>query len=113
LSFVRIEFELSEPQSDGKPLRSHLESIYRQTGHKPEKLINTDCPESMQYLWEYFLELHNTRGGGMGISSISYTEMQAWCSLLSIHITPTEVEIIKMIDACFLEHYHKTQKAKK
>jgi hypothetical protein len=94
-------------------LRSHLESVYRQTGHKPEKLINKTCPESLVYVWEYFLVLHNTRSGGMGISGISFTEIQAWNNMLDIGITASDVELIKMLDSLFLDHYNKSQKAKK
>lgn len=49
----------------------------------------------------------------MGLASISFTEIKAWCELMRVNLLPGEVEIIKRLDGCFIEHYHKSNKSKK
>jgi len=57
-------------------------------------------PEVLVYLWDWFLQLDNARGGsGFGINPISYSEIQAWAQLLGIRPEPWEVEALKRVDA--------------
>lgn len=88
-------------QKDGSSLRSHLESIERQTGRKPKQLAEIpEMPADVGYLWAWFLELDGGRGGnGFGLNPLSYSEIQAWATLMRVKLVPWEVEAIKRIDS--------------
>jgi hypothetical protein len=88
-------------QKDGASLRSHLESIARQTGKKPKQLAEIpEMPSELGYIWVWFLELDAGRGGnGFGLNPLSYTEIQAWAYLKRVVLAAWEVEVIKLIDS--------------
>lgn len=57
-------------------------------------------PEVLAYLWDWFLQLDNARGGnGFGLNPISYSEIQAWAQLTRIKPEPWEIEAIKRVDS--------------
>ena len=105
---------LNEAQSDGESLRTHLLSVYRQTGKLPEQLaIEPDMPQSVAHVWQYFTELHRTRGGnGFGANPIAYMEIESWCRLSGISLYPWEVALITALDNAYLSEQAK-QSAKK
>jgi hypothetical protein len=107
VDYAKNELKLSAKQKDGSSLREQLESIKRQTGLTPKELESIDMPHLIEYLWSYFLELNNTRQSGMGVSSITYSEISAWCYLCDITLSPFEVKVIKLLDSVFVEHYNK------
>jgi hypothetical protein len=82
-------------------LRSHLESIERQTGKKPKQLAEIpEMPGVLMYLWDWFCALDSGRGGnGFGLNPLSYSEIQAWATLMQVQLAPWEVDAIKRIDA--------------
>lgn len=54
-------------------------------------------------VWGYFCELGAARGSsGFGPASISFTEIQAWSSLMGVQLTPWEVSMIRRLDVAFL-----------
>lgn len=85
-------------------MREHLQSVYRQTGVLPAELENAvEVPATLEYLWNWFLELHRARGSnGYGPDSLSYTEILAWSTLTGRIIEPWEVQILKDIDTSYL-----------
>jgi hypothetical protein len=82
-------------------MRSHLEAVFRQTGHMPEKLANIpEMPDELAYLWEWFCELDAARGSnGFGISSISHSEIRAWAELTRVSPEPWEIGVLRRLDA--------------
>lgn len=88
-------------QKDGTSIRSHYESVQRQTGITPKELAEIPpMPEALAYLWEWFLQLDGARGGnGFGLNPLSYAEIQAWAQLTRLQPEPWEVSAIKRIDS--------------
>lgn len=99
-------------------MRDKLEAVRRQTGITPKELENLlECPEMMVFVWQYFLDLHNTRSStGFGVNPITYQEIKAYSSIMGIQLDEWEVRVIKRLDHIALEHFaevqEKQQKAK-
>jgi hypothetical protein len=72
-----------------------LEKHWRDTGEMPEELIPVTCPESMVYLWGYFVSMSARRGD----EPINNQEMQAWAQLRGIALVPFEVEALEKLEA--------------
>lgn len=105
MGFAEHTFALNQRQGDGRSLREHLESVERQTGKTPAKLIGPELDVSGAHIWEWFLDLHGTRGSnGFGPSSISYSEILAWSFLTQQRPTPWEISVLKRLDDVFLRH---------
>lgn len=110
LEFARQEFALSVKNKTGATLRDELTLIEKQTGVKPPQLRDlVDLPESCEHVWTWFMRLHSTRPSGMGICSISYTEMQSFFSLESIQPLPWEIRLLTQLDNIAVEHMIKEQ----
>lgn len=98
---------LSKPQKDGT-LREHLEQVERQTGRRPKDLDGPDFPNLMSHLWTAFLDLNNSRSMGQySANPISYQEIEAYCRLSAVPLTPRDVDAIKAIDQKYLEVMNK------
>jgi hypothetical protein len=56
----------------------------------------------MDYLWQWFMALHNRRGSnGFSALPISWEALDAWARRMQIEPTPWEVETIFAVDdAC-------------
>lgn len=92
--------DLSYPDEDGTTKYQRLSHLEQATGkpHLPEIVI----PLDVIYLWEWFMDLHNSRPSGFGLSPISYTELKAWTELTKIKPTPWEVQVLRRMDFCVL-----------
>lgn len=55
-------------------------------------------PWCLRGLWSHFKVLSGTRAAGMGISPISFTEIQSWCWLNGIQLNPWEVDMVLAMD---------------
>lgn len=62
------------------------------------------CPMEVKHIWEWFIDLDETRQVGMGVNPICFTEIQAWSQLNRIDLKPFEVEAIRAIDREYLKH---------
>lgn len=104
LAFVKQEFELG---SGSNSIKAKLESVWRQTGHKPKELEELKVmPEVFSALWEDFINLNNTRtSNGFGANAISYTELQAYYSLNQIPVQPWEIQVLRYFDNVVLNVY--------
>lgn len=82
-------------------MRSHLESVYRQTGFLPKELADIPpMPDDLTYLWKWFLELDAARGSnGFGLNPLSYAEIKAWADLLGHKPQSWEIKAIKRFDS--------------
>lgn len=113
VEFAKNELTLSEKQKDGSTLRDHLLNIQKQYNITPPELVEVEVSYLVMYLWESFLELNSTRQSGMGVNSISYSEIKAYCDLTQTVFSPYEIKVIKMLDRVFLEHYNKSSESSK
>jgi hypothetical protein len=69
-----------------------------------------ELPDCMREYWTWFTRLNNRRPVGMGgISSIPYSEMQAFFELNDITPEPYEIEILEVFDNIAIKHYQKQQ----
>jgi hypothetical protein len=94
---------LDKPDQSGTTYRQHLQTVERQTGKRPSDLDGPEFPYAMSHLWSAFLDLSATRQSGMnGPMAITYNEIQCYCNLTGIDLTPLDVKIIKRLDAVYL-----------
>lgn len=108
LDYARHEFQLNARQKDGDTLREHLESVYRQTHKMPEQLKPLELPAALEYIWNWFCELHGGRQyGGFGAMSISYSEIYAWVELTKADPSPWEIGLLKQLDHIYLTEAYK------
>jgi hypothetical protein len=70
-------------------------------------------PQEALFLWGFFIELHNTRGGGMGPAPITFSEIEAWQRLTRRQLPAWQIEAIKRMDAAFLRVESERQKRDK
>lgn len=96
LVFAEHQFLLSAPQSDGATLRQHLEVVAEKTGIVPDELQAHPCPEAAVYLWEWFIDVVGVRG--MGASSLTHFEIEAWARMKGIELAAFEVAALRALD---------------
>lgn len=97
---------------DGQTLETHLTSIWRQSGVIPDALDTLPVPYDLEHVWNWWLQLQETRPVGMQEGHITYTEMQNWSTLLKINVSPFEVRCIMAIDSAYIRTLN-TQRAEK
>lgn len=91
--------------------RARLESVARQTGKVPKELEElAELPESMRYVWKYFLDLNRKRSNGMGLGPITYSEMLAYFTLNRIAFDEAEIQLLDLLDGIALEHFSEENK---
>jgi len=56
-----------------------------------------------QHVWDWFLSLNQTRNTAMGWTPISYTEIAAFSSLMSIEMDRDDIEALRLIDSIYLD----------
>lgn len=66
------------------------------------RLEGPPLPYCLRHLWEWFGELAEARGGGMGPSPIGYQDIAAWAKLTGRRPTPWEVSVIRQLDGLWL-----------
>lgn len=91
-------------QEDGKPLRDHLNSLWRQTGVQPQLLEEAPAlPPLVSHLWEWFLDLCNEReNNGMAISRISSRAIRDWCWASGNQTEVWERKALRRLDAAWV-----------
>lgn len=63
-----------------------------------------DLPWHWQYLWQWWQELAAGRqGAGMGVSGLSWAEMDAWARRTDRQPTVQEWTLLRRIDCMFIE----------
>lgn len=63
-----------------------------------------EMPAAGLRVWGIFLHLHATRGSnGFGANPISYQDIEAWSRLRREPVRPFELDIIRALDATWLE----------
>lgn len=56
-----------------------------------------------QHVWDWFLSLNQTRNTSLGFSPISYAEIAAFSSLMSIEMDRDEIEALRIIDSIYID----------
>ncbi len=106
IEYARTEFELSKREGDGASLRAHLQRLADSTGRVDDRLT-LKAPRVCEALWGAFLQLSATRQAGMGTNPISMTEVESWCRLQGVTLTPWEVDTLLAMDGAALNEVHK------
>lgn len=69
----------------------------------PTELLNEpEVPACGELLWEIFTKLNNSRTFGLGENPITYSDIQAYCSLTNTTLEPYQVELLVEMDYAFL-----------
>lgn len=62
-----------------------------------------ELPLAGRHVWQWFVELHNVRGGnGFGPMPVGYRDIRDWAALSGVEIEPWELRAIIAIDRTFL-----------
>lgn len=93
-------------------MRVHYEDLERQSGVRPVELDGPACPDGMQYLWGWFCELSNARGGGFGLAPLGWGEIDAWCRVSVRTLLPFERQAVAALDHRYMEIMTPAKKAK-
>ncbi|MGT2429243.1 phage tail assembly chaperone [Cupriavidus basilensis] len=96
---------------DGSTVRQNLESVARQTGRRPEGLDGPELPPAGFQLWEWFMELNTTRQAGVGLSPITYPDIQAFFSMIGERPARWQIDAIRRLDFVVLAAAAKRNKA--
>ena len=112
MNFAEAEFTLGVRQEDGFTLKQHLLTAWKQSGKKPQELIDAPpLPELTAYLWGYYQELHRRRVNyGWGHVPLSFSEVEAWARLTKRKLDPWELSALLDIDAVYLASIAKPAK---
>jgi len=98
-------FELSVPDSNGITKLQHFQHAAKSMGVDVETLTGElNPPQELEWVWSVFLELDAARSsGGMSISSISFSDIYAWCQLTDTCLERWELNTIKGLDSARLK----------
>jgi len=92
---------LQERQGDGATLRQHLQRLATNTGKVDDRLLDAVPPAGAQ-LWDTYQLLSASRRSGMGLHSLTLVDIEAWCRLYRVQLTPWELDTLIHIDAAAL-----------
>jgi hypothetical protein len=93
---------LDTSDKNGVTKREHLKQVERQLGRRPKDLEPPcEFPHLMVHVWVAFCALSNGRSSGMGIGSISFTEIKNWMDITENKLRPREIDIINRLDQTY------------
>ncbi|MFY8164134.1 MAG: phage tail assembly chaperone [Brevundimonas sp.] len=83
------------------------------SGRAPGQLLNAPpMPPLARHLWEYFVDLCQTRSsGGMGISRLTRSEIRMWEEDEGVQLERWERRAIILLDAAYCAHASKPEKS--
>lgn len=64
-----------------------MQAVYNMTGVKPPELDVPDMPESLEYLWRYYIDLKNA-------GDVNFSTIKAFSDLMALDLQPFEVSLI-------------------
>lgn len=82
------------PRKDGTALREHLLQVFHQTGRWDDRLDMVQVPVEGEHLWKWYWEIRRDQ-------AISLAEIEAFCRLNSLRLSPWEVGTLREMDAEF------------
>ena len=59
-------------------------------------------PRAASALWDAFLQLSASRRTGMGAHALALIDVEAWCRLNGVRLTPWELDVLIQLDAAQL-----------
>lgn len=75
----------------------------------PGRTDGPEIPWAGRRLWSIFLDLNAARGSnGWGPNPISHQEIESWAWLRREPVRPHELDILRAMDAAYLEHATQT-----
>lgn len=88
-------------------MRSKYESASRQIGKLVPQLEGLlELPNSMRYIWKYFIDLHNKRtSNGFGMNPLVYSDIYSYFKLIKVQPEEYELELITQLDRIALDAY--------
>jgi len=90
-----------EIQSDGEPLKIHLESLLRQSGVLPQQLAEApELPVLCSHVWNAFVELHNER---QNYGRLRLADIREWTQTVGMRLENWELAAIRRLDAIWLK----------
>lgn len=101
---LKDALRLNKKNDLGITRRAELQQVEKQKGKPIEELECQEIPDYVQYLWNWFWEINETRSSnGFGMNPLTFLEIQAWSNLNMYWVRPWEVKTIKRMDAVLLE----------
>ena len=80
------------------------------TGRMPEEGINpVEFPDVLYDLWNWFLDLHASRGAGMGPSPITQLDLFAYSQLHQVRFEQWQLSAIRQLDGIALNSARESQ----
>lgn len=64
--------------------------------------------DDLAYIWDWFVELHNTRQSGFSANPINFQEIESFCRMSGALIPYWELSVIRKIDSVVLSVINKT-----
>jgi len=108
-AFADFQFDLSFSKAGGASKRDHLESVERQTGHRPAQLDGPACPDELGYLWEWWQEIQSACSG----DGITYADIVGWSALHHLDLTRFEIQGLTTLNTAYRAAVAAQQKAPK
>lgn len=65
--------------------------------------------ESGAYLIDYLQELDFCEHGGMGLSALSFREIEAWQANTGLHLNPWEVLTLRTLSRDYIDQLHRSK----
>jgi len=73
--------------------------VWQATGQRPKELDGPSLPESLDYIWRWFIDLHNGRGSsGFGPAALTWPDIGWYFQLHGIRPLSFELDLIKRLD---------------
>jgi hypothetical protein len=95
--------ELSARQPDGATLRDHLQRMAANTGRVDDRLLIGELPREAAAVWDTYASLSAARRSSMGPHALTLTDIEAWCRLFHVELTPWELDTVLRLDAASLQ----------
>ena len=81
-----------------------MQAVEKATGKTPPELIAPPFPEHLEYVWRWFLSLHNKRGStGFGPAPIGWTDTQSFFAMRRESPSQFDIELLEALDRIALE----------
>lgn len=81
------------------------------TRKKRPELVVPPVPDGLEAVWEVFADLSATRtSNGMGgVSTISFSEIDAYQRLNALSLAPWEVRVLRGLDRIYIEEISRSE----
>lgn len=103
---------LDSADKNGVSQRDHLISAFKSTGRLPALLAEEpDLPEEIDYLWWDHLRLRRSGFNGIGIASVTFSELLAYSQLYGVSFTGWELDALISLDEIRIKYQQKARDA--